>query len=668
MLFCESLNEQALKLLEGPANGAERIPCGSFLRPASAVAARALEATESEGEQEATQSAPSLLNDGGSEGAQDEAAPLLVEPVLVPAEPEPIPPLALGELDTGHQLLSEPAPEQEVLGEQAHDVAPVSDTSRGGSTAAENDGAGVLATQSESRVLEIAQDVEANNMMRLLSTPRAKEACKRLGILPDELRVKRLQDFAVIGDHPARQQMRFNHYENKRQHKLKEVLTERSKVVREQIEKEVNGGAFAGFQSLQMMEALLDQEAKRMERDVKTHVRLHGAIEKQNQEFISKERLFAEREAQRSRARQTVEASKEQRAIQLRSQSEAKFRRCSELIEQSEHDMAERNASYVAQMLDDEQRLQDLHRERQDRVHGKSEKWQQKMEVIEQRQEDLRAERQAEGLSKMATYHCKLELLDQKRDSDFKEKMIKHEEQSLKLVDAREKRVQLDRQSERRRMEVANKLESQEQRIDTLFSLKDQILEQRRARNQQRLKEKSHTLQLRSEGPGPAAYDPKPSSVSEGHAPKISSARTKILNDASIDAAVERAQHLPAPGQYDPKVLPTGDVGWGGGGPVLRNGKKTTYLDQRAREVRDCPGPGAYNCAPGMIKEHVAKFGRNYMACLEVGRPPKPPAWAKTSDGCGPGPAAYNLDKASRRQIRRTSRSLPALARALSAQ
>merc|ERR1719364_188950 len=107
------------------------------------------------------------------------------------------------------------------------------------------------------------------------------------------------------------------------------------------------------------------------------------------------------------------------------------------------------------------------------------------MEVIERRQESLMQEREATGVSKLVDYQRRLDILDQRRDSELKHKLMRHEEQSLRLVDAHEKRKQLERLEHQRRQEVANKLENQQQRVETLLSVKEQILEQRRVRNQQ---------------------------------------------------------------------------------------------------------------------------------------------------------------------------------------
>lgn len=664
MLFVESLNEQALQLLDGLKKESDNF---TFGRPASAPRGHASD-TAAVGDNHDVEEAPTTRSTPSKRPrCQKESAD--AAPVQSPAEgePEPCPQPAETTDGAGSVPVSESA-------SRAPSAIPPLRMGRqspcnveGGTTAspprASSEGPSVLARRGdmqEKDVLDIAQDVESNNMMRLLSTPRAREACKRLGILPNELRVKRLQDFAVIGDLPERQQMRFNHFENKRQQKLKEVLGERSKIVQEQMEKEVSGPACVGFQALQMMEDMLDQEAKRMERDLKAQSRLHSIAEKHNEELLVKERRRRQREDEQNRAREKAEALREQKVLQIRSQSEAKFRRQAELAGQAEREFAERNMSIVLQHEDEDLRLQEFLREKQERAQDRSEQWQQRMEVIERRQESLMQEREATGVSKLVDYQRRLDILDQRRDSELKHKLMRHEEQSLRLVDAHEKRKQLERLEHQRRQEVANKLENQQQRVETLLSVKEQILEQRRVRNQQG---GPKIADVQTVGPGPAAYDPKPSCVTEAAAPKISSARSKSLVTGSIDAAVARARSQPAPGQYDPKVLPSGDGQWDGGGPVMRGGeRRQTYLDQQAREARHVPGPGAYHSDQGSMKpKHGVKIGRDYVS----GLPPRPPAWAKTGDSCTPGPAAYNIDPTGRRRLLRAHQSLPMLAKAL---
>lgn len=522
----------------------------------------------------------------------------------------------------------------------------------------------------EERVLDIAQGIESDNVMRLLQTPRAKEACKKLGITPGDLRPRRLQDFVQIGDLPERAQMRFNHHENKRQQKLKEVLAERSKIVKDRMEKEVNGAGRADFQSLQMIEDILDQEARRLERQVRSQVRQSEITERDNKQQLEKEQKLRERKQHMNRVCSKAEYLKEQRALQVREDNGSRFQRKAELLEHQEQDLANRNAEFLALQLEEEVRLQEFKFRKASEVQDQGEKWRRKMEIVESKQDELRAEAIVKGEEKLADYQDRLELLDEKRTQENNEKLMRHEEKHLRIVDAHEKRHQLDRLGEQRRSEVAQQLERREQRIDTLCVLKDQILEQRRARNQARVVNKERAVDIRSYAPGPGAYEPQPSTLNDVPGAKISSARPKA-GEGSIDAAVARAKSVPAPGSYNPKQLPTGQGPLGAcGGPKFREGKKKTFLDEQAREARNLPGPGAYESSKNLQADQGTRFGRDYMEFLNAGGavsgPGRAASWSRINDSCTPGPAAYNIASCGKpRLLQRSNQSLPVLSKAL---
>ena len=68
--------------------------------------------------------------------------------------------------------------------------------------------------------------------------------------------MKTFQDFYIRGDLPERQQLRFMHYEARRQDKVNAVLRERARIVAER--GELSGaGDTSNYQSLQVMEGLL---------------------------------------------------------------------------------------------------------------------------------------------------------------------------------------------------------------------------------------------------------------------------------------------------------------------------------------------------------------------------------------------------------------------------
>merc|ERR1719398_459648 len=131
--------------------------------------------------------------------------------------------------------------------------------------------------------------LEGGSVQRLLDTPRTKEAFKRSGIQKGELTVKAFQDFYVSGDLPEKQRLRFNHYETRRQEKLNLVLQERARVIAERANESGTGDAL-NFQSLQLMEGLLDTEAKRLEKTLRAQLRYHQSVERENVMQLDKEK------------------------------------------------------------------------------------------------------------------------------------------------------------------------------------------------------------------------------------------------------------------------------------------------------------------------------------------------------------------------------------------
>ena len=57
-----------------------------------------------------------------------------------------------------------------------------------------------------------------------LNTPRFKEAFKRTGLTPADLKIKGFQEFAANGQDRATQRMKFHHYEKSRQQALTNLL------------------------------------------------------------------------------------------------------------------------------------------------------------------------------------------------------------------------------------------------------------------------------------------------------------------------------------------------------------------------------------------------------------------------------------------------------------
>eukprot|EP00746_Dinoflagellata_sp_MGD_P160869 gnl/MRDRNA2_/MRDRNA2_87809_c0_seq1.p1 gnl/MRDRNA2_/MRDRNA2_87809_c0~~gnl/MRDRNA2_/MRDRNA2_87809_c0_seq1.p1 ORF type:complete len:690 (-),score=179.32 gnl/MRDRNA2_/MRDRNA2_87809_c0_seq1:235-2304(-) len=686
MQFCQSLNEQALQLAEGPAEGIERI-----LRQSRA-------------------SVPVIDDhETGAESSEPAGEPLAEDQCLaVQAAGQPahaanfdLPPFPEGLAESIeavqrqhatplHQQLGEMPMQQDLSGFQLpvaagdsipvhvgdmphgfdqapqvstsqHDIPQmpqmVSSPSRARQVPRNQQ---IAQRHGDEQVLDMAQQIENRNLSRLLDTPRTKEACKRTGILPSELRVKALSDFAIIGDRPERQRLRFDHYENKRQEKLKLVLAERTKIMHEKIHDEMLGAA-KGFQSLQMMEELLDKEAKRQEKALKNQVRMQNTVEKENEQQLEKERQLSRKQVEILEKNSKAEAMKQARALEIKASHEAKEAQAKALQIRNEQELEMRQAGYLANQLEEEVRLREFRKQKELAMDVQNSKWQEKQQMIAYKHEQLEEERRAQGEALLSNYHSKLEQMDKRREDELMSKMLKHEESQLRLEDAMEKKSQLERQFDHHRQQVASKLDSQAQRVDTFLTLKDHLLQQNKFRARQKSATRERALNLKNLTPGPADYNSDISTLKQAPVAKISNANLKPV-EGSIDEMIQRNRSLPPPGSYDPKVLPTGGYALASKGPKIVAGTKESYLHDLQKQAKYCPGPGSYdNGKSTMLLEHVAAMRRDYMQVPEG----RAAAWAAQGDKCGPGPAAYALDKFSRQNRMKSQKSLPTLSKAM---
>lgn len=678
MQFCQSLNEQALQLAEGPAEGIERI-----LRQSRA-------------------SVPIVEDhDTAAEACEPAGEPCAEEHCMAVAEPTPAPEYNLPPFPAGlpdsieasvqqsidilqrqeqiplHQQFGEQMPLHQHFGEiplqqdpiavgddvQASPDVPQAQQFQGdfSPTRARQQPRNqqVAQRRGDEQVLDMAQQIENRNLSRLLDTPRTKEACKRTGILPSELRVKALQDFAIIGDRPERQRLRFDHYENKRQEKLKVVLAERTKIMHEKIQNEMLGAA-KGFQSLQMMEELLDKEAKRQERALKTQVKMQNTVEKENEIQLERERQLLRKKMEIEQKNSKAEAMKQARALEIKVSHEAREENARALMLKNEQELEMRQAALLANQLEEEIRLRELKRQKELTCDLNSQKWQEKHQIISLRHEQLEEERRAQGDAALANYQSKLEQMDKRREEELMTKMLKHEESQLRLEDAMEKKNQIARQFDHHCQQVASKLDSKTQRVETFLTLKDHLLQQSKFRAQQKTTNRETALKLKNMTPGPADYYNAKPLLKQAPCTKISDAKLQPV-EGSIDEMVNIKRSLPPPGSYDPKVLPTGGYALAQKGPKMVPGSKQSFLNDLQKQAKYCPGPGAYEYKGTLHLEHAAAMRREYMQVPEG----RAAAWAAQGDCCGPGPAAYAVDKFSRQNRLKTQKSLPTLGKAM---
>eukprot|EP00397_Hematodinium_sp_SG-2012_P036173 GEMP01039018.1.p1 GENE.GEMP01039018.1~~GEMP01039018.1.p1 ORF type:complete len:618 (+),score=156.12 GEMP01039018.1:42-1895(+) len=525
----------------------------------------------------------------------------------------------------------------------------------------------VLATTKtyDNQAVELAQRLEGETLKRL-ETPRTRESCRRLGIRLEDLHAKTLQHFKCVGDSIDRVRMRFNHYETKRQVLLKKVLHERGKIVAEKYENRSGPGK---MQSLQLMEELLDKEAKRLEKELRSQVRCHSAMEKENDCFQQKEQALQKRIQYRLQRNSVKARLDEDRAEAVREDAQSRCTKVEQKKAQLEQEDEARQATHLALLLEDEVRLMEFGKEKEVALRERAEIREQHKHQIGKLRETDELDRHTRATELYQKLEEKVENLLKRKEDMAHVRELKAEERNLRIVDAMDRKGMLERQHDFRREQMAKQLRAEEGRVEQLCVMKDQILEQRKLRHKQVAyvgggKHSGRSLVVRGDGPGPAAYNTREALMAERYpgvrGVKISSGNTRILIPNSIDEMIDRTKLNPAPGFYDPKVLAKGgktDLSGGHGrilGVTISNTAPRNFIDEQERRSAMIPGPGAYK-VQNTGTAVGTKIVRNYVSTAKDAR-----SWVNHADT--PGPAAYMIDPFLRHErIMRQNRSLPTL-------
>jgi hypothetical protein len=499
-------------------------------------------------------------------------------------------------------------------------------------------------------------------VQRLLDTPRTKEAFKRSGIQKGELTVKAFQDFYVSGDLPEKQRLRFNHYETRRQEKLNIVLQERARVIAERANQTGTGDAL-NYQSLQLMEGLLDTEAKRLEKTLRAQLRYHQAVERDNGLQLDKEKGLKSRLEYR-KERQTIARSQfDAKAKQLKEIAMAKEKHSLEIQAKLEALGEQEQAKHIAALLDEEVRLKDFAKQREIRSAEKSERWKEKCAMMKLRKEEEDLKKEIKGQAQLQTKFEKMDMVAERKESGKTAQQVRHEEEALKLIDAKDKIKRMERKDLFRRELIREHMEQQEERVDTLLKLRDQIVEQRKVRIKKQSVEKGRPQNIRDSTPGPGHYQPLPSCLKETPVTRISESKSINTMPGSIDMMIKYTRTIPPPGTYHPRVLPTGnhldfDIIDGCSTKIV-HGTKKSFADDLAKNTRHNPGPGTYTFEPGYMLEHSVKLVRDYVDTSD-----KPPKWCKPVVDT-PAPDEYLLDKFMKKKRSKHTSSAPTLGKAL---
>lgn len=517
------------------------------------------------------------------------------------------------------------------------------------------------ATQSDVR----PPTAEVDEQAQALDTPRTREACRRLGLTLEDLRMRPYSEFYIPGDFPAKQQLRFDHYEKGRRKRMKEAVAERTKVIMD----EANLGEDPGAQNekmLGLMESFLDKESKRLETDLKAQLRYHKAREVENKQQLAREaRLQVMEETRQQRG----VATKKQRiagAEALREKREAAHGRNREVMGKIEADIEEKREKQAEVLQAEDERVKQTKADALKRNFDKSAKWRERVKHMNDTREQRVEERVNKAEEALAGLEGKIQTVTQNKAELQKKKDLESEKQQLQLLDVRSRKDRIARQEKWQYDQLRNQQVQNVERIDTLLALKDAFLNQRKDRaTKAQADNGARAMSIRRECPvGPGRYEQhRDRSMKELPVTKMIS--DGINHTQFVEAWTKPTKNNPAPGTYDVATMPDGhrvdrstdlDV-------ILSKNAKTSFLDDVIREKSVVPGAGRYE-----VKDTRENLGtRMRRDCIndkgiDEFDPKQYRPWQRLAPS--PGPAAYSVDGFTRKEaLRRSNLSLPNLKR-----
>jgi len=506
-------------------------------------------------------------------------------------------------------------------------------------------------------------ELQALHQVKVLDTPRTREACRRLGFVIEDLQWRPPESFAQPGDLKEKVQLRGEHYEKKRRDRLSQVLAERAKVIAQDAKKGEVPGVQSG-QFLSMLESMFEKEAKRLEGDLKGQLRQHSSLVRDNEEQLEKERKLHEKLHRRQQRRAASEQHFQKVGNDAQSKLEERLGKNSKQLAKQEEDFREQQLAHARQMLAEEERMERFQLERAQLSSDKSALFRAKVETIKEQNQQRAVETRMEGEAKLQEIEMRINQVQARRDDDLKKRQMQSEEQHLHIMDVREEKSRRDRLDGYRRGELKDQVEANVERIETLLALKEQLLDQRRDRNTRAAASKNaRGVNLKRDAlPGPGQYEAPPSTLQDLPGGKIG----KAVVPGMVDDAIKGTAKNPAPGSYDTAVLPNGSsvgqVAANGGKFGLRD--RDSYLDDAIKAKDHVPAPGRYQ-AKSQLDHRGTEMRRDRIVNSGTDRHDKRqyPVWARPGTET-PGPAGYSVDDYSRKEVlRRVQRSLPNLTR-----
>jgi len=499
-------------------------------------------------------------------------------------------------------------------------------------------------------------ECEAASQQRILDTPRTREACKRLGLVLEDLQWRSVDAFAHFSDSREKAQLRYEHFEKRRKDHLAEVLAERARVIAQNAKK----GDVPGVQSAQflgLLESLFDREAKRLEVDLKGQLRQHGSLVKDNETQLKKEMGQQQRDEVREQRRALSRQYFAGNGNRARQKLDDRMAHNAELMAKQDEMFRDKQASHSNQLAAEEERMKRFKEDKHALLGDRFAVGKDRLERAKEKNMMQHLENRMKGEVLLAEKDDRCSQVHARREDENKRRQIMGEEHHLHILDVRETKNRIDRIENNRRGEIREQLDNDVERIETLMALKDSLLDQRRGRNMKAEATKAaRGLSLRRDFlPGPGQYEAQPSCLTEVSGGRMGKAKALGM----VDDAVKGYSQTPAPGSYSTSLLPNGDridKSCPDGGK-FKDHDRDTFLDAAVKAKDFVPAPGRYE-SKSQLDRRGTEMRRDKIGEVVSAERKRCPR-SET-----PGPASYNVDDYSRKEVlRRAQRSLPNLTR-----
>jgi hypothetical protein len=336
-----------------------------------------------------------------------------------------------------------------------------------------------------------------------------------------------------------------------------------------------------------------------------------------------------------------------------------------EAITKQKADFEEKQVSHARALVAEEERMERFRESQGISNSAKSAEWKAKCQRITDNAKRMVDDKKKEGQAKLVELETKIAAVGARREEDQASRVMQSEKQHLHLMDVRAQKDRQDRIDNHQRQQLRDQIEGNAERIETLLALKDQLLDQRKARTlKAEATRGSRGINLaRDILPGPGQYDAPPSCMHENPCGRVSQSKTG--HSEFIDAVTRKTAFVPPPGSYDNNRLKNGDRvdTCGMAGVKFGANVRKSFLDDAVASKADVPAPGIYD-SKNTLDAKGTKMRREKVQDPHIDKKNKRyyPQWARGPDT--PGPAGYSVDDYTRKEtLRRAQRSLPALTR-----